>query len=48
MQFLELSPKTKLILRLIADNVFWVFLILMIVLGSTLNTPMVNVGLTAR
>ena len=43
-----MTPKTRRILQIVADNVFWVFLALMIVLGSTLDTPMVNVGLTAR
>ena len=40
--------QVKFILQLIADNVFWVFVILMIILGSTLESPFVNVGLTAR
>ncbi len=40
--------QVKFILQLIADNVFWVFVILMIILGSTLGSPFVNVGLTAR
>ncbi len=40
--------QVKFILQLIADNVFWVFVILMIVLGSVLDSPFVNVGLTAR
>ena len=43
-----MDTKTKRILQLCADNVFWVFLALMIVLGTVLETPMINVGLTAR
>ncbi len=43
-----MDTKTKRILQLCADNVFWVFLALMIILGSVLETPMINVGLTAR
>ena len=43
-----MNPKTKHILQLCADNVFWVFLALMIILGSILETPLINVGLTAR
>ena len=43
-----MDTKIKRILQLCADNVFWVFLALMIILGSVLETPMINVGLTAR
>ncbi len=43
-----MDTKTKRILQLCFDNVFWVFLALMIILGSVLETPMINVGLTAR
>jgi TRAP-type C4-dicarboxylate transport system permease small subunit len=43
-----MSPEIKKALQLVADNVFWVFLALMIILGSALQTPLVNVGLTAR
>ncbi len=43
-----MNPQMKRILRLCADNVFWVFLALMIILGSALETPLINVGLTAR
>ena len=43
-----MSPNNRRILRIVADNVFWVFLGVMIVLGSVLETPMINVGLTAR
>ena len=43
-----MNPKAKRILQLCADNVFWVFLALMIILGSAIDTPMINVGLTAR
>ena len=43
-----MDPNAKRILQLCADNVFWVFLALMIVLGSALETPLINVGLTAR
>ena len=42
-----MNPKAKRILQLCADNVFWVFLALMIILGSAMETPMINVGLTA-
>ena len=43
-----MSPNSRRILRIVADNVFWVFHGVMIVLGSVLETPMINVGLTAR
>ncbi len=43
-----MSHEIKNILKHIVDNVFWLFLLLMIVLGSVLDTPFVNVGLTAR
>ncbi len=43
-----MHPKTKRVLQLCADNVFWVFLALMIILGTALETPLINVGLTAR
>ena len=43
-----MSPQVRKLLQLVADNVFWVFLALMIVLGSAINSPWVNVGLTAR
>ncbi len=43
-----MSPKSRRVLRTVADNVFWVFLGTMIILGSVLETPLVNVGLTAR
>jgi hypothetical protein len=43
-----MSYKIKAILQHIADNVFWVFVAMMIILGSALNTPFINVGLTAR
>lgn len=43
-----LSPQAKKIGQLIADNAFWVFLAVMIILGSALETPFINVGLTAR
>ena len=43
-----MNPNAKRILQLCADNVFWVFLALMIILGSALETPLINVGLTAR
>ena len=42
------NPKTRRVLQLCVDNVFWVFLALMIILGSVMETPMINVGLTAR
>lgn len=40
--------QVKFILQLIADNVFWAFVVLMIIMGSALETPFINVGLTAR
>lgn len=43
-----LSPQSKKIGQLIVDNAFWVFLAIMIILGSTIEAPWVNVGLTAR
>ena len=43
-----MNPKTRRILQFCADNVFWVFLALMIIFGSALETPLINVGLTAR
>ena len=43
-----MPPKSRRVLRTVADNVFWVFLGTMIILGSVLETPLVNVGLTAR
>ena len=43
-----MNPKSRRIFQLCTDNVFWVFLALMIVLGSALETPLINVGLTAR
>ena len=43
-----MSVEVKFVLKLIADNVFWLFLLLMIVLGTALDTPFINVGLTAR
>ncbi len=43
-----MSRTVKAILQHIADNVFWVFVALMIILGTALDTPFINVGLTAR
>lgn len=43
-----MSPQARKALQLAADNVFWVFLALMIILGSAIDSPWVNVGLTAR
>jgi TRAP-type C4-dicarboxylate transport system permease small subunit len=43
-----MSPQARKVLQLMADNVFWVFLVLMIVFGSIMDSPWVNVGLTAR
>ena len=43
-----MSHEVKIILKHVADNIFWLFLLLMIVLGSALDTPFINVGLTAR
>jgi len=37
-----LSPQAKKILQFAADNAFWVFLVLMIVLGSTISTPFIR------
>ncbi len=45
---IRISPNTSKALQLIADNIFWVFLALMIILGTALSNPWVNVGLTAR
>ena len=43
-----MSHGNKVILMHIVDNLFWLFLILMIVFGSAVDTPFINVGLTAR
>jgi len=43
-----MSPQVKFALRLVADNIFWAFLAIMIILGSALDAPFINVGLTAR
>ena len=43
-----MSPKFRNSIQFLADNVFWAFLALMIILGSVIDTPWVNVGLTAR
>ena len=43
-----MSHGNKVILMQIVDNLFWLFLALMIVLGTALDTPFINVGLTAR
>ena len=40
-----MSPQARKVLQLMADNVFWVFLVLMIVFGSIMDSPWVN---TAR
>jgi len=34
--------RAKVILQHIADNVFWVFVALMIILGSTIDAPFFN------
>ncbi len=44
----DMPHEVKIVLKHVADNVFWVFLALMIILGSALDTPFINVGLTAR
>ena len=38
----------KVVLKHIVDNIFWAFLVLMIIAGSMVDAPFVNVGLTAR
>ena len=43
-----MSYRLRFFLKHFADNVFWIFLLLMIVLGTALDTPFINVGLTAR
>ena len=43
-----MSHEVKIFLKHVADNIFWLFLFLMIVLGTALDTPIINVGLTAR
>jgi TRAP-type C4-dicarboxylate transport system permease small subunit len=49
MQVTDAMPQQmKNILQLIADNVFWAFVILMIIMGSVVDSPFINVGLTAR
>tara|TARA_Y100001936_G_scaffold31508_2_gene29513 strand:- start:7115 stop:7297 length:183 start_codon:yes stop_codon:yes gene_type:complete len=45
---LRMSPTGRKVAQLIADNIFWAFLALMIILGSAISNPWVNVGLTAR
>jgi|MDSW01.1.fsa_nt_gb TRAP-type C4-dicarboxylate transport system permease small subunit len=45
---IRINHRTRKVLQIAADNVFWVFLALMIILGSAISTPWVNVGLTAR
>ena len=37
-----MSPQARKVLQLMADNVFWVFLVLMIVFGSIMDSPWVN------
>ena len=44
----SMPHELKFILKHILDNVFWAFLILMIIAGSAIDAPFVNVGLTAR
>ncbi len=43
-----MSYKLKLFLQHFADNVFRLFIFGMIVAGTALDTPFINVGLTAR
>jgi TRAP-type C4-dicarboxylate transport system permease small subunit len=40
--------QVKAILQIIIDNIFWAFVILMIILGTVVDAPFINVGLTAR
>ena len=44
----SMPHELKFILKHILDNVFWAFLILMIIAGTVIDAPFVNVGLTAR
>jgi hypothetical protein len=44
----RMPHELKNILKHISDNIFWAFLILMIIAGSIIDAPFVNVGLTAR
>jgi hypothetical protein len=43
-----MSPEIKLAFRLVADNIFWVFLIVMIILGSVVDAPFITVEITDR
>jgi len=40
--------QVKAIVQIIVDNIFWAFVILMIILGTVVDAPFINVGLTAR
>ena len=44
----SMPHELKMVLKHISDNVFWAFLILMIIAGTVIDAPFVNVGLTAR
>jgi TRAP-type C4-dicarboxylate transport system permease small subunit len=36
-----MSPQTRKILRIIVDNAFWIFVALMIILGTVLPNPFI-------
>ena len=44
----SMPHELKFFLKHFLDNVFWAFLILMIIAGTVIDAPFVNVGLTAR
>ena len=43
-----MPQEAKVVLKHVADNIFWAFLVVMIILGSAVDAPFINVGLTAR
>tara|TARA_B100000949_G_scaffold113905_1_gene100864 strand:+ start:309 stop:440 length:132 start_codon:yes stop_codon:yes gene_type:complete len=43
-----MPQEAKVVLKHVADNIFWAFIVLMIIMGTVLDTPFINVGLTAR
>ncbi len=45
---IDMPHEFKIVLKHIVDNIFWAFLVLMIIAGSMVDAPFVNVGLTAR
>lgn len=44
----NMPHELKIVLKHIFDNIFWAFIVLMIIAGSMVEAPFVNVGLTAR